>query len=556
MFSIALERRVQQIALLCTFLMTLVVTPWLSLDPINVPKFLTLVTCAFASIGYCLPSMNQLFKSEARLLAQAIGFFCCSLIIVSLVSDSGVWADIYGEYGRNTGLLTYMGLAWMLLAVCLVSSPNFLRKLLWLMVATGNMNALYGLVQWFGKDPIDWSNPYNPIIGTFGNSNFISSYLGITSLVSAAFLFEKSQDFLARTYLLGNIGLSIFVISVSHSSQGIIIFMLGLSLLIYFRFLIALRFTLRIGYLFGVGIGLVLGLLGVLNSGPLATLLYQDSVTYRGDYWRAGWRMTLDNPVFGVGLDAYGDWYRASRNEDAVLRRGPEIISNSAHNVFLDFSSNGGLFLLIAYLLIVGLVLKSATRLLLRLRHFDAIGMALVSAWLGYMIQSFISINQLGLAIWGWTLGGAIIGYDFYQERHSLNKSKFQSVSVPEQISAATLLRGTLGVVFGFLISFWPLGQDMSFMKALESGDATKIELAAKQFPQNDYYYVYAGRIFLSNGLNVKALELTRLAIDSNPRLFEAWKLLMTNPNSTQTEKDSSILEMRKLDPFNLTLDD
>ena len=39
----------------------------------------------------------------------------------------------------------------------------------------------------------------------------------------------------------------------------------------------------------GLGVaGLIVGILGMLNDGPLAKYLYKVSVTYRGDYWRAG----------------------------------------------------------------------------------------------------------------------------------------------------------------------------------------------------------------------------------------------------------------------------
>ena len=83
--------------------------------------------------------------------------------------------------------------------------------------------------------------------------------------------------------------------------------------------------------------------------------------------------MTIDHPFTGVGLDSYGDWYRVSRTLAATLRRGPDITSNAAHNVFLDFSSNGGFPLLIAYLLILGLSLVSAIRVVRRTNGFDFI---------------------------------------------------------------------------------------------------------------------------------------------------------------------------------------
>jgi hypothetical protein len=354
--------------------------------------------------------------------------------------------------------------------------------------------------------------------------------------------------------LLVNVGLSLFVISQSSSSQGLLVFALGATLIFYFRFLSSLHVVVRIGYWLLVLAGSFVGTLGILNKGPLASLLYQESVTYRGDYWRAGWKMTLDNPIFGVGLDSYGDWYRFARTEAAALRRGPDVTSNSAHNVFLDISSNGGFLLLTTYLLIFGLIFRSAIRVLKKSRSFDAVGVGLVSAWVAYVIQSVISINQLGLAIWGWVLGGAIIGYDFYRDRPDAPRLKVKKGQRPEQVPAAVVLTGSLGLVIGFVVSVWPLAQDISFRKALESGDGAKIEVAAKEFPRNNYYYIYSAQILQENKIADKALDLTRTAIAANPRDFNAWKMLIANPNLSESERASAIAKMKELDPFNNTL--
>ena len=556
MFPGTLERRIQYLVLFCLLAMTLVVTPWLSLDPINLPKFLILGTCGFAALGNLAPYLKRMINSEARLLVYLVLLFLLSLSVVFLLSGSGTWSQVYGAYGRNTGLLAYVGLALMLIAVVFVSNLSFSKRLIWALIFTGMANAVYGFIQWSGNDPVNWSNPYDPIVGTLGNPNFVSAHLGISGLASLALVLESSRSLVSRLILIVNVGLSLFVIFQSSSSQGLLVFALGATLIFYSRFLSTLHLAVRSGYWLLVLAGSVVGTLGISNKGPLASLLYQDSVTYRGDYWRAGWKMTLDNPLFGVGLDSYGNWYRFARTEAAALRRGPDVISNSAHNVFLDISSNGGFLLLTTYLLILGLIFRSAIRVLKKSRNFDAVGVGLVSAWVAYVIQSVISINQLGLAIWGWVLGGAIIGYDLYRDRPDAPRLSVKKGRRPEQVPAAVVLTGTLGVVIGFVVSLWPLAQDISFRSALKSSDGAKIEAAAKQFPRNNYYYIYSAQILQENKIEDKALDLTRLAIASNPRDFAAWKLLAANPKISESEKAAAIAKMRELDPFNNTLGD
>jgi O-antigen ligase len=547
----ALERRVQNLIVFALLAMTLLVTPGMSLDPINLPKYLVLVVTGLAVMGNLAPYLKPVIGPELKLVVVGVVVFLFMLVVVYLVNLGGP-NQLHGAYGRNTGFLSYAALALILLAVVLVSNRGFLGKLLNVLIFTGVVNAVYGFIQWAGLDPVDWNNPYNPIVGTLGNPNFTSAHLGIAALASLA-LVLGGVGLGVGVLLSFNILLSLFVIYKSDSSQGLLVFGLGAGLIFYLRYL---REKLLLGgvYLLGFVSFVLLGILGILNKGPLAAYLYQDSVTYRGDYWRAGWKMTLENPLFGVGLDSYGDWYRFYRNEAAALRRGPDVVSNSAHNVFLDISSNGGFLLLFAYLLILGLVIRSAFRVVRRAKGFDAIGTGLVVVWLAYIVQSAISINQLGLAIWGWVLGGAIIGYDLYKDRADTVRVKKTAGKRPEQVPANVVITGALGLVLGVLVSIWPIAQNVSFRSALQSGDPTKIAKVANGFPGSSYYFIYTGSILLQYKLEDQALEMARKSIALNPRDFNGWKLLLANPKLDEAERQKALAEMKKLDPFNNTL--
>ena len=89
--------------------------------------------------------------------------------------------------------------------------------------------------------------------------------------------------------------------------------------------------------------------MGALQRGPLTAYLYKESVTLRGEYWQAGWNMARQFPFTGVGMDAYGDWYRRARDSQALILPGPETVTNAAHNIPFDILSNGGWPLFITY---------------------------------------------------------------------------------------------------------------------------------------------------------------------------------------------------------------
>jgi hypothetical protein len=143
-----------------------------------------------------------------------------------------------------------------------------------------------------------------------------------------------------------------------------------------------------------------------------------------------------------------------------------------------------------------------------------------------------------------------------YRDRPDAPRLSVKKGGRPEQVPAAVVLTGTLGLVIGFVVSLWPLAQDISFRSALESSDGAKIEAAAKQFPRNNYYYIYSAQILQENKIEDKALDLIRLAIASNPRDFNAWKILVANPKISESERAAAIAKMRELDPFNKTLEE
>jgi hypothetical protein len=304
-------------------------------------------------------------------------------------------------------------------------------------------------------------------------------------------------------------------------------------------------------------IGFVAVTLGTLNKGFLASILYKDSVTYRGDYWRAGWNVTLDNPIFGVGLDGYGDWYRRARSLDATLRRGPEVTSNAAHNVLLDLSSNGGFPLLGAYLLLLILVVISIIKVLKSAQSFDANFAALVGAWVGYNAQSIISLNQIGLAIWGWIIGGAIIGYSQYTDAKDYNlairkvKAKSAIAMARTKISPASTLAVFLGVLIGAGAGMPPYLASQEFRQALESGDAITVQNAAYIWPVDPSRMIQIAMTLNENKLEAQGLTVATDAAIRFPDNYQVWATLNSMTSATAEQKAQALDQMKRLDPLN-----
>jgi hypothetical protein len=285
--------------------------------------------------------------------------------------------------------------------------------------------------------------------------------------------------------------------------------------------------------------------------------LFKESVTYRGDYWRAGWKMTVDHPIFGVGMDSYGDWYRRSRTLEATLRRGPDITSNAAHNVFLDFSSFGGFPLLIIYVALMVLVVVSALKAMQRLTRFDPMLAGLVGGWVAFQSQSIISINQIGLAIWGWVLSGLIIGYEINtrdgQVIETVSK-KGRVAGKPTQTSAASVVALFIAFVLGVLVGMPPYVASAKYKSALETSDPKVIQDAAYIWPLDYSRMIQVAGTLNENKLEAQGLEVAVDATKSFPDNYSVWATLDSMKSATVEQKAQAKKEMKRLDPLNPNL--
>ena len=295
-------------------------------------------------------------------------------------------------------------------------------------------------------------------------------------------------------------------------------------------------------YLFLGFIGALSVLLDILQKSPWQSVLYKPSVTFRGDFWRTGWNITQDNPIFGVGLDGYRDSYRLYRDQIAA-ERNPSAMVDSAHNVFLDISSGGGFPLLIIYCGLIFLVLISIFRVVRREKEFNYSFAGIAGAWVAYLAQSVISINQIGLAIWGWVLSGVIIGYEI--------KTRNFAPSAVVRTPAMERVAIYLGVIIGLAVSLPLVLADGQFRSTVKAGDVIKIEQNLERWPESVIRMNVATQIFIDGGFENRALTISQKAVNLNPINFEAWEKIYLNPDSDENTKAQALSKMRELDPFN-----
>ena len=553
-FEITYKRMAQSLLVVGPFA-SLSVSPWTNFDPISLVKLLFITSIAFMCLALILNSYkNSVRRLDKSLLLTGL-IFIVAMLSTILFSGAPLGQQVWGSFGRNTGFLTYFSLIVILFATALIQKIDFYNRLLLSLVLTAIPMTIYCLIQVAGMDPIAWSEKHP--FGTLGNINFSSAFFGLSSIVSTVLILEKKIPITFRILLALMVVIDLGIVYGTGSIQGLMMFIagVGLALYMYIRSNRKLR-ILKFPYLILVFCGTVLTIMGLSNKGPLSKFLFAPSIVFRTDYWHAGWQMTLDHPFFGVGMDSYGDWYRSARGLVSTLRTGPDRVANTAHNIFLDISSNGGLPLITAYILINLIALRAAIRILKSESNFDPYFVALFSSWFGYLIFSAISINQVGVGIWGWLLTGALIGFEI-SKRNSSTESQASKKNFRKnkgaQLSAGGGALALLGFVVGFLLALVPFNADVKFKTALQTRDMSKIIPTTQGLGATAFYSEYALDMALKNNLAAQSRELTKQLNLKYPNDYMGWKSLSLLADRTLEENSEAIKRLSELDPFNPT---
>ena len=579
MIDAKLTESLGKIISLGTFLTCILVTPNLALDPINLPKMVILAITAGAVLGMLFSSRSYLTKKGSKIMLCLL-IVCLTTLLISIgASDQRLTQGIFGVHGRNTGLLTYFSFMVLLFGAFHISSQKELKRFVKTLQIAGLISAAYGLIQFFGVDPAGWDIYASPVVGFLGNTDFQSAFLAIFASVAL------SQGFFRQSNRWLNFMFTIFalvIIFLTQAKQGLIAFILGasISLLVF-----ALKKNWKVVtalYLFGMVSGITLIALGIMNLGPIGHIIYKSSLEARFYYWQAAVRAFKDNVFFGVGLDAFGDYYGRYRTAEAVAWNTQP--TNAAHNVFLDYAANGGVFFLILNLVLVGWVLISFNQVIIKGRDLNIEYIALFSGWVAFQAQSLISINQIGLAVWNWVISGLLIGYasnlrvveakTAFHEKSSKRLRVNKKVQL-SKLKGGALVGGLVGIVLMSVIAIPAYVGSVQFWNSMNSRDLKKIESAAYIWPQDEFKY---WSVLLTIGGNASTIDanssdpnpaeiqkqiddLRKIALAINkdalrdfPNSMHLWRWYAKNPLNSKSEIALAMRKIKEIDPNNPVL--
>jgi O-antigen ligase len=532
-----------QITVIFTFLHTIAITPFWNKDGMIIPKLIIMFTLAM----YLFPILviNRQLILSSKITKFVVIIQCVLLVqnlIVLITSSAPLEQQIFGRTGRGLGLITTFSLAIILLATMLFVENNQKNHILLGLIISGFISSFYSVLQSFGIDLLKWESRTNGVIGTLGNPNFQSAFAAIV-LVPSILYFSKSR----KQYLLALISFMFFSFTIyrTQSIQGIIagFFSIAIALIIFSWY----RNKLFFGFiLMGGFVSAFFVISGVLNMGPMSGYLYKVSVQSRGDFWRSAFTTANDNPIFGVGLDSFGDYSLKYRDQIAANHSFAEYTDN-AHNFFLEHAATGGYPSAILNLLIVLSVLFAFIIIQRDIKKFDVTIVSLFSAWAAFQMTTVISPGNLVTMHWNAIISGAIIGI-----AKSVSSNQVSTPKVIENKLKSFSLVNFVFSIIALVIMFPVFNVDRIQLTGMQTGDANLVMRATTSYPESTVRYSLIGKELLNSGLNQQSLDLARAGIKFNPNSAGLWALVLVNPIAPMSERLEAKERILELDPLNV----
>lgn len=528
-------------------------------DPFNSPKMWILMLTAGVAASYLMTEKIKLTTQSKKvflLVKIVIISFILSMFSMSILSDDKQTALI-GESFRNNGFITYLSLSILFIAaVKFIRIENVFIGLKFMLYA-GFVTGVYATIQILNLDWVDWS-VQNQIISTFGNTNFSGVGMALFAIAAFGNLTIGRASYASMT--LNFVTLLMLINAVFHTNARQAILILVLGIVIYLSIYI-FRLNKNIWLFFFSSIILVMTfvILAIFKIGPLQDLIYKNSLAVRQYYWLAGWKMFKQNPITGVGIDQYGLYFKEYREVGYPLSYGWDLSSSNAHNVPIQMFATGGVLVGFLYLTIQVLVIYQAVKLIKNsIGTKQSVSVLLFAIWLAYQAQSLFSIEMIGISIWGWLLGGSIIGLSLQDENHNIKKSQKSIELNLKRLVLATLLTVSL------LIIIVPMRQveKIAFQLQFDLGSDKTLQL--KNFNENydKLFYNYFASTNYKNwaifrlvnlGDNMKAKADLKKLIVKNPRNLDTLSLLV-EVYEKEGDFNSAIIyrqQISEFDPWN-----
>ncbi len=374
-------------------------------------------------------------KYRPKLTPIFIGFSVLGLaLIVTSIFGEDLLRSFWGTQERALGVYTYLHFILLGLVISSLGKEISFKKVAYFSLVSASIVSIIGFIQ--------LSNPnflLNEPIGnrpgsTFGNPSFLAGYL----------LFNI---FFALYFLLKRFGVEKEKLKNNKKKWGEIVFLGGVILITVLAFFQ----TQTRGDILGFGVALV-ALLGffafrppevkakILRSRKFYGWIFILLIVLSGTFWftrgssvwepipglnrfkdlsfsdeglkprivaiESAWKGFLEKPIFGWGFENFNIVSNKYYDPSLLSISYQETRFDKPHNIILEYLVVGGIFLLLAYLFVLGVVVYSAWKIKDKL-----LGQIAIVLVIGYLVRNIFIFETIGPLIMFFILAGFIDGF-------------------------------------------------------------------------------------------------------------------------------------------------
>ena len=466
--------------------------------------------------------------------------------------------SIFGSYNRQAGYLSFLFyFLWFIIVTFNIfftdnsinkkdpknNFENKINRIILTAVFSSFLVSLYGILQILGIDFLRWPN--EPLLtrrtlSTFGQPNFLASWLLLVIPLSVYFIFKYKQKlfkFFFSLILLAQLACLFF----TSSRGGFVALVLTIFLfIVYLIFFVRLKSIQKIFISFGLLILMFFGLWGLnyFLPGRITSLFDMNSGSQaaRVNFFQAAADAIIKKPFFGYGIENGGEVFIGYYQSDWGVFGDVSSTTDKAHNLILDLiltSGYWGLFCFsILYYFFFRLAYKNISQNKMR-----ALSLALSLGGAAYLFSLMFSFPIVAGEVYFWLFLGLLAAINAGQNKTEveIGTNNIEKIKTKRKIFYSITLKILL-LGFFFTVVCWGIYYEFKVLVADYYFNQFYYALNRKEYftaftlsdyfaqektnPVNrEYYYYFLGDKLSDFYPDVKELSVLKVARE---KLLEA----------------------------------
>ncbi len=404
-----------------------------------------------------------------------IGFFVLSQLISALFSiDPHIsWFGYYSRF--NGGMISIFCYTLLFYAFVSNISKDMVKKLTVLLLTTGSLVAVYGVLEHVGIDKTIWvQDVQSRVFSTLGQPNWLAAYLVALIPIALAIAFVKKTTWTFSLIPAGVTILFFLTLLYTRSRSGLVAW--GIVDILFWVVLFLqtpTKRTLRTPlFLAHIAFAICIFFTGThidqidkwitfdgwreqlthakqeatqsasvqteptIPAGPVLETGGTESGVIRTYVWQAAlnaWRATPKNMAIGTGTETFAFAFYQYKPIGHNLTSEWDFLYNKAHNEYLNYLATTGLFGLTTYLVLLVVIALWFFKTIIKNNKGTIILLGIFLGWLSILITNFFGFSVVVMQLLLFLLPAA--AYLFYRYENPITVTQKKHVSTLPSIS-------------------------------------------------------------------------------------------------------------------------